>query len=78
MATHMAIRLNAFKLTFQLRKAPRPKSPLRVQAVFRLVEHHRLRPVDHLVGDFLAAVGRQAVHEDGRRAWRTSSAAAFT
>jgi hypothetical protein len=44
-----------------------------MQAVLRLVEHHRLRPVDHLVGDFLAAMGRQAVHEDGVRAWRAIS-----
>ena len=36
-----------------------------MQAVFRLVEHHGLRPVDHLVGDLLAAMRGQAVHEDG-------------
>ena len=37
------------------------------EAVYRTViarlEHHRLRPVDHIVGDLLAAMGRQAVHE---------------
>ena len=38
---------------------------LRVQAVFRLVKHHRLRPVHDVGGDFLAAVRRQAMHEDG-------------
>ena len=36
---------------------------LRVQAVLRLVPHHRLRAIDHRRGDFLAAVRRQAVHE---------------
>ena len=40
---------------------------LHVQPVLRLVEHHRLRPVDDLVGDLLAAVGGQAVHEEGVR-----------
>src|SRR5204862_6421658 len=37
---------------------------LRVQAVLRLVPDDALRAVDHLRGDFLAAVRRQAVHED--------------
>src|SRR5579862_8458989 len=46
-------------------QAPRQNPLLRVQPVLGLVEHHRLRPVDHLVGDLLAAMGRQAVHEDG-------------
>jgi hypothetical protein len=44
-------------------EAPGQNALLRVQAVFGLVEHHRLRAVDHLVGDLLAAMGRQAVHE---------------
>jgi hypothetical protein len=50
--------------------APRhPQHPgqhalLRVQPVLRLVEHHRLRSVDDLLGHFLAAMRRQAVHED--------------
>ena len=38
-----------------------------MQAVLGLVEHDRLRPVDHLVGDLVAAMGRQAVHEHRTR-----------
>src|SRR6202008_4164060 len=45
-------------------KAPGQNALLRVQAIFGLIEHHRLRPVDHLVGDLLAAMGGQAMHED--------------
>ena len=45
-------------------EAPGEDALLRVQAVLGLVEHHRLRAVDHLVGHLLAAVGGQAVHED--------------
>src|SRR4051795_3926259 len=37
---------------------------LRVQAVLRLVEDDRMWSVHHLVGDLLAAVRRQAVHDD--------------
>ena len=37
---------------------------LRVQAVLGLVEHHRLRAVDDVFSHFLAAMRRQAVHED--------------
>ena len=55
-------------------QAPGEHALLRVQAVFRLVEHHRLRPVDHLVGDLLAAVRRQAVHEHARPGSPCSSA----
>src|SRR5262249_10735972 len=36
---------------------------LDVQAVLRLVEHDRARPVEHAVGDLLAAMGGQAVHD---------------
>ena len=36
---------------------------LGVHAVGGLLEDDALRPVDHLVGDLLAAVGRQTVHE---------------
>ena len=36
---------------------------LRVQPVLGLLPHHALRAVDHLRGDLLAAVRRQAVHE---------------
>src|SRR3954454_1656698 len=44
---------------------PEQHALLRMQAVFRLVEDHALRTVDHLGRDFLAAMGRQAVLEDG-------------
>src|SRR6516165_8475057 len=44
-------------------EAPGQNALLRVQAVFRLVEHNRLRAVHHLVGDLLAAMCRQAMHE---------------
>src|SRR5436309_823733 len=44
-------------------QAPGEDALLRVQPVFRLVEHHRLRPVHDLTGDLLAAVRRQAMHE---------------
>src|SRR5712691_11165598 len=37
---------------------------LRMQAVLGFIPHHALRTVDHLGGDFLAAVRRQAVHEE--------------
>ena len=40
---------------------------LRVQPVLGLVEHDARRPVDHRGGDLLAAMGRQAVHDDRRR-----------
>src|SRR5689334_10720539 len=46
-------------------ETPGQNALLRVEAVFGLVEHDRLRTVDHLIGDFLAAMGGQAVHEDG-------------
>src|ERR1700730_10594565 len=36
-----------------------------MKAVFSLVEYHRLRPVDNIVGDFVAPMGRQAMHEYG-------------
>ena len=36
-----------------------------MQAVFRLVEDDRLRAVHYLVGDLLATMRRQAVHEQG-------------
>ena len=45
-------------------QAPGENALLRVQAVLGLVEDDGLRTVDHFVGDFLAAVGRQAMHED--------------
>src|SRR5581483_9174161 len=45
-------------------QAPGQDSLLRVQPVLGLVEHHRLRAVHHRVGDLLAAVRRQAMHED--------------
>src|SRR5947209_16375284 len=45
-------------------EAPGQYALLGMQPVFRLVEYHRLRAVDHVVRDLLAAVRRQAVHED--------------
>src|SRR4051812_34138991 len=47
-----------------LAEAPGQDSLLGVQAVLGFVEHHRLRAVDHLVGDLLAAMRRKAVHEE--------------
>src|SRR5215468_1089989 len=49
------------------RQAPGEDALLRMQAVLRLVEHHRLRSIDYFGGHFLAAMGRQAMHEDGVR-----------
>ena len=46
-------------------EAPGEDALLGMQAVLGLVEHHRLRPVDHLVRHFLAAMGGQAMHEHG-------------
>src|SRR5262245_3141894 len=40
---------------------------LGVQTVFRLIEHDRLGAIEHLVGDLLAAVRGQTVHDDGAR-----------
>ena len=36
-----------------------------MQAVFGLIENHRMRTIHDLVGDFLAAMRRQAVHKNG-------------
>ncbi len=38
---------------------------LRMQAVLGFIEHDRLRPVHDVGGHFLAAMRRQAMHEDG-------------
>ena len=38
-----------------------------MQAVFRLLQDHGLRPVQHRSGNFLTPVGRQAMQHDGRR-----------
>src|SRR5206468_10948447 len=46
-------------------EAPEQNALLGVQAVLRLVPHRRLRAVDHAGRHPLAAVGGQAVHEDG-------------
>src|SRR5438876_12328502 len=40
---------------------------LRVQAVLRLVQHDRARAVEDRVGDLLAAVRGQAVHDERAR-----------
>ena len=45
-------------------QAPGQDALLGVQPVLGLVEDHRLRPVHHLVGHLLAAMGRQAMHEE--------------
>lgn len=39
-----------------LAKAPGENGLLGMQPVFRLVEHNRLRPVDHFIGHFLTAM----------------------
>jgi hypothetical protein len=44
-------------------EAPAHDRLLRMQAVFGLVEDHRMRAVHHLGGDLLAAMGGQAMHE---------------
>jgi hypothetical protein len=59
---HVALRLTAVRL-----QAPGQNPLLRVQPVLGLVEHHRMRAVDHFVGDLFAAMRRQAMHEDGVR-----------
>src|SRR5947207_651434 len=46
-------------------ETPRQNALLGVQAVLGLVEYHGLRSVNHLVGDLVAAVRRQAMHEQG-------------
>ena len=35
-----------------------------MKTVFGFIENHRLRPVYDVVGDFVAAVSRQTVHEE--------------
>jgi len=45
-------------------KTPGKDSFLHMQSILGFVEHDGLRTVDHIVGDFLAAMGRQAMHED--------------
>src|SRR5262249_58514208 len=45
-------------------QAPGQNAFLGVQAVLGLVEHNRLRPLDHLVRDLLAPMGPQAKHEN--------------
>ncbi len=51
---------------------------LHVHAVGGLLDDDALRAVDHLVGHFLAAVGRQAVHEDGALLRALAISAALT
>ena len=46
-------------------QAPGENALLRVEAVLGLVEDHRLRTVHDLVRHLLAAMGGQAMHEDG-------------
>src|ERR1700691_5284032 len=49
------------------RETPGQYALLRMQPVLRFVEHHRLRAVDHLVGNLFAAMRGQAMHKDGAR-----------
>ena len=45
-------------------KTPGKDSFLHMQPILGFVEYDGLRTVDHIVGDLLAAMGRQAMHED--------------
>src|SRR4051794_34620224 len=48
-----------------LAEAPGEDALLGMEPVFGLIEHDGLRPIDHLFGDLLATMGRQAMHEHG-------------
>ena len=50
-----------------LRQQARQDRLLRVHAVFRLLEYTRLPAIHHRIGDLIAAMSRQAVHDDGIR-----------
>jgi hypothetical protein len=45
-------------------KAPRNDPFLYMHPIFGLVENDRLGAVDHFVGNFFAAMGRQAMHKE--------------
>src|SRR5690606_8092948 len=45
-------------------EGPAEDGLLDVQAVFGFVEYDRLRPVDHLLGNLVAPLGRQTMHEE--------------
>src|SRR5262249_57355072 len=47
------------------RQAPGEDALLRMQAVLRLVEHHRLRAIPDLGRHFLPAMNRQAIPAEG-------------
>jgi hypothetical protein len=40
---------------------------LSVQSVFRLIKDDTVRPIDDIISDLFAALGRQAVHDDAIR-----------
>src|SRR5580704_715841 len=46
-------------------ETPGEDALLRMETVFRLVPHHRLRPIENRRADLVAAFRGQAVHEDG-------------
>src|SRR6516162_6456768 len=46
-------------------QAPGQYALLRMQSVFGLVENHRMRTIHNLIGNFLAAMRRQAMHKNG-------------
>src|SRR5689334_5459049 len=48
-------------------ETPGQNALLHMQPIFRLVEYDRLRTIDHLVGDLVAAMGWQAMHEERLR-----------
>src|ERR1700747_3584700 len=48
-------------------QAPGQYPFLRVQAIFGFTEDHRMGAIHHFVGDLLATMRRQAMHEDGIR-----------
>src|SRR5512146_3344870 len=48
-------------------ESPGKNGLLHMQPVLGFVPHHRLRAVDHLRRDLVAAVGRKAMHADGVR-----------
>ena len=45
-------------------KQPRQNRLLRMQAIVRLWEDHRMRTIRHIIGQFVVAMRRQTVHDD--------------
>src|SRR5215207_7569546 len=48
-------------------EAPSEDALLSVQAVLGFIKHHRLRAINHIIGDLLAAMRRQTMHEQRAR-----------